>query len=97
MAIQSFKDNLTHDLFHGIETKKTARFKGLEKVVRRKLDMLHYAHKLMDLKSPPGNNLEALKRDLGGWHSIRINDQWRIIFQWSEKGPQHVCITDYHS
>ena len=97
MAIQSFKDDVTHDLFHGIETKKTARFKGLEKVIRRKLDMIHYAHKLMDLKSPPGNNLEALKRDLVGCHSIRINDQWRIIFQWSEKGPQNVGIMDYDS
>ena len=97
MAIQSFKDALTHDLFHGIETKKTVRFKGLGKVIRRKLDMIHYTHKLIDLKSPPGNNLEALKRDLVGWHSIRVNDQWRIVFRWSEKGPQRVGITDYHS
>mgnify|MGYP001574581438 CR=1 FL=1 len=97
MAIQSFKDELTHDLFHGIKTKGTVKFKGLENIIRRKLDMVHYAHKLTDLKSPPGNRLEALKRDWIGWYSIRINDQWRIIFQWMENGPQRVGIIDYHS
>jgi len=58
--------------------------------------MLDYAHELRDLKSPPGNRLEALKGDLAGFHSIRINDQWRVVFRWTENGPVDVDIRDYH-
>ena len=58
--------------------------------------MMHYAAELGDLRSPPDNRLEALKRDLKGYHSIRINDQWRIVFRWTEAGPQEVVIVDYH-
>lgn len=58
--------------------------------------MLDYAETLSDLGSPPGNRLEALKGDLAGFHSIRINDQWRVIFRWSPGGPQDVDIRDYH-
>jgi toxin HigB-1 len=58
--------------------------------------MVHYAAKLEDLRVPPGNRLEALSRDLAGKHSIRINDQWRIMFRWSPAGPTEVEITDYH-
>ena len=58
--------------------------------------MLHYAHVLADLKSPPGNKLEELKGNLKSKHSIRINDQWRIIFTWTTSGPSEVKITDYH-
>lgn len=58
--------------------------------------MLDYAHELRDLKSPPGNRLEALKGDLAGFHSIRINDQWRIIFCWTETGPANVDVRNYH-
>ncbi len=64
--------------------------------MRRKLDMLDYAGVLTDLASPPGNRLEALKGDLKGFHSIRINDQWRIVFQWTASGPADVDILDYH-
>lgn len=62
----------------------------------RKLDMLNAAHVLDDLKAPPGNRLEALKGDLAGFHSIRINSQWRIIFRWTPSGPEDVEIIDYH-
>ena len=58
--------------------------------------MLDYAETLSDLASPPGNRLEALKGDLAGFHSIRINDQWRVIFRWSPGGPRDVDIRDYH-
>lgn len=59
--------------------------------------MLHYAARLDDLKSPPGNRLEALKGNLAGLFSIRVNDQWRIVFRWSFLGPSEVRVTDYHS
>ncbi len=58
--------------------------------------MLDYAQALSDLAAPPGNRLEALKGNLAGFHSIRINDQWRIIFRWSGSGPADVDIRDYH-
>ena len=61
----------------------------------RKLDMLNAAHSLMDLRSPPGNRLEALRGNLRGMHSIRINDQWRVVFRWQE-GAHEVQIIDYH-
>lgn len=62
----------------------------------RKLRMLNQAVVLNDLRVPPGNRLEALKGDLEGWHSIRINSQWRICFVWEERGPRDVKIVDYH-
>lgn len=58
--------------------------------------MLDYAEALGDLASPPGNRLEALKADLSGYHSIRINRQWRVIFRWTPSGPADVDIVDYH-
>ena len=65
-------------------------------VVKRKLDMVDYAAALEDLKAPPGNRLEPLKGDLAGFHSIRINDQWRVVFRWTDAGPVDVDINDYH-
>ena len=59
--------------------------------------MLHAAADLKDLRVPPGNRLEALKGDLAGLHSIRINDQWRLTFRWTSNGPAEVRIVDYHS
>ena len=59
-------------------------------------DMLDYAAALRDLSSPPGNRLEALKGTWGGFHSIRVNDQWRIVFRWTEHGPEDVDVVDYH-
>jgi proteic killer suppression protein len=65
-------------------------------VARRKLVQLDAAAGVSDLMVPPGNRLEALKGDLRGYHSIRINDQWRIIFRWTDAGPEDVEIVDYH-
>jgi len=62
----------------------------------RKLDVLDFAEELSDLRSPPGNRLEALKGDLRGLHSLRINDQWRVVFRWTPAGPTDVDICDYH-
>ena len=72
------------------------RFRSLAKVAERKLTQLDAAQTLAFLKAPPGNHLEALKDDRKGQHSIRINDQWRICFVWTEVGPTDVEIVDYH-
>jgi proteic killer suppression protein len=69
---------------------------SISRVVKRKLDMLEYAAVLDDLRSPPGNRLEALDGDLTGWHSIRVNAQWRIVFMWTPEGPEQVDVVDYH-
>ncbi len=69
---------------------------GLAKIARRKLVQLNNAEALADLAAPPGNRLEALKGTLVGMHSIRINEQWRIVFRWSAAGPEDVEIVDYH-
>jgi proteic killer suppression protein len=71
------------------------RFKAIERVARRKLEVLASAGKVSDLRSPPGNRLEALKGDRKGQYSIRINDQWRICFRWDD-GAEDVEIVDYH-
>ena len=72
------------------------RFSGIEKQTRRKLDMLDNARDLRDLAAVPANRLEALVGDRRGQHSIRINDQWRICFTWTDRGPANVEIVDYH-
>jgi len=69
---------------------------AIHKTARRKLVMLDIAKRLDDLRVPPGNRLEALKGGREGWHSIRINDQWRICFRWTDSGPAEVEILDYH-
>ena len=91
--IKSFKDGETERLY---ETGRSRRFAAFRKVALRKLDMLNAASDLKDLRSPPGNRLEALKGDRKGQHSIRINDQWRICFVWSDHGAENVEIVDYH-
>ena len=68
----------------------------IAKVARRKLVQLNNAAAIGDLAAPPGNRLESLKGDLAGKHSIRINDQWRIVFRWTDEGPEQVEIVDYH-
>jgi toxin HigB-1 len=73
-----------------------ARFVNIEAVARRKLGQLDAAFLMRDLASPPGNRLEALERDRKGQHCIRINDQWRICFVWTNQGPTDVEIVDYH-
>lgn len=63
----------------------------------RKLDMLDYAGRLNDLAAPPGNRLESLRGSLTAMHSIRVNDQWRIVFRWTDEGARDVDVVDYHS
>jgi len=96
MAIQSFSDKAAEELFTKGRVGKKVGWAPVRKVVVRKLDILHYAAKLSDLKAPPGNRLEALKGDLTGLHSIRVNDQWRVVFRWTDAGPAEVRVTDYH-
>ncbi len=96
MAIQSFADPEVETFFFQGRIPKRAGWANLDSVVRRKLDMVDYADKLRDLAAPPGNRLEELKGKLAGFHSIRINDQWRIVFRWTAAGPTAVDIVDYH-
>lgn len=96
MAIQSFVEPELREFFEKGKIPGKAGWQGIKKIVARKLDMLDYAHVLDDLKSPPGNQLEALKDDLKGLHSIRVNDQWRVVFEWTRQGPAKVRIMDYH-
>ena len=96
MAIRSFRDSATADLYHGRNTSRVRRFPpDIVRTALRKLDVLNAAHRLDDLRSPPANRLEALRGDFLGFHSIRVNDQWRIIFRW-EDGAHDVLLTDYH-
>jgi proteic killer suppression protein len=95
MAIQSFKDEEAEIFF---TTGRAPRKKGwacVANIVKRKLDMLEYARELRDLLSPPNNRLESLEGNLMGFYSIRVNDQWRIVFRWN-KQPYDVRIMDYH-
>ena len=96
MAIQSFGDKVTENFFFTGRLKRGLGWASVKNVARRKLDMIHYADKITDLGSPPGNRLEALKGDLSGHYSIRISDQWRVLFRWSATGPELVRIADYH-
>jgi len=91
--IQSFADRDTERLFH---EEKSRRFNAVARVALRKLIQLNRAGKLLDLSVPPGNRLEALHGKRSGYNSIRINDQWRIVFRWAPVGPSDVGIVDYH-
>lgn len=96
--IKSFKNNGTEDIFNGKNTKDARSLCPREvwKIAMRKLDQLDSVSRIDDLKIPPGNMLEALKGNRSGEYSIRINNQYRICFTWSEVGPDQVEITDYH-
>ena len=91
--IHSFACADTQALF---QSRVVPRFKNIERVARRKLLQLHAAGELSSLRIPPGNQLEALKGDRAGQHSIRVNEQWRICFIWTDQGPAEVEILDYH-
>ena len=91
--IRSFGDKDTERLALG---SRVARFAAFERVVLRKLRQLQVADALSDLRVPPGNRLEALAGDREGRHGIRINEQFRICFRWTEGGAEHVEIVDYH-
>jgi proteic killer suppression protein len=95
--IQTFANKLADHLFHGITSKETRRFPAeLKASAARKLTQLDAVTMLETLRVPPGNRLEALSHDRAGQHSIRINDQWRICFRWTENGPADVEVVDYH-
>ena len=95
--IVSFKDNATADLYHGRETNRVRRFPpDVKRIALRKLDILNAANILEDLREPPGNRLKALKGDLLGYHSIRVNEQWRIVFRYEGNNASEVTLTDYH-
>jgi proteic killer suppression protein len=91
--IQSFKCKDTLALYEG---KSPRKFKAFASVAQRKLSQLDAAQTLEFMKAPPGNHLEALKGDRKRQYSIRVNDQWRICFVWSDVGPTGVEIGDYH-
>ncbi len=96
--IVSFSDQATEDIFDGKKSKRANKAcpASLWKVVIRKLDQLNQAEILDDLRSPPGNRLEQLKGNRRGQHSVRINEQYRVCFVWTDNGPDQVEITDYH-
>lgn len=96
MAIQGFADRATERFFRTGRLSRGAAWANVAGVAARKLDMVDYAERLDDLRSPPGNRLEALRGDLAGYHGIRINDRWRVIFRWTGSGPTDVAIVDYH-
>ncbi|MBI3189351.1 MAG: type II toxin-antitoxin system RelE/ParE family toxin [Ignavibacteriales bacterium] len=95
--IFTFADKVTEDIYHGIDSKSARRIpRLLWKTAFRKLDMINAAHQLRDLRIPPANKLEELKGNLSGFYSIRINDQYRIVFRWTNGNAYEVMITDYH-
>jgi proteic killer suppression protein len=95
--IASFGDQATEDLYHGRRTQRVRHFPAQAiPAALRKLDVLRAAQRLQDLRSPPGNRLEALKGDYAGWYSIRVNQQWRIVFRWEKDTAYDVSLIDYH-
>ncbi len=91
--IKSFGDKRTERLFRDAVVPE---FQGVARRAKRKLEALHAASRLQDLRVPPSNQLEKLRGDLHEYHSIRINDQWRVIFKWIDNNGHDVAICDYH-
>ena len=91
--IRSFGDKATEALF---QDERVRQFGGIARTAKRKLEAVNAASRLEDLRIPPSNRLEKLKGDLNEFYSIRINDQWRVIFQWVDGEPHLVRIVDYH-
>ena len=91
--IQSFSDKKTEALFHDTRVRE---FQGIARAAKRKLETLNSASRLEDLMVPPSNRLERLKGDLKNFYSIRINDQWRVVFGWRDGESFDVRIVDYH-
>ena len=95
--ISSFGDSATADLFHGRSTARVRRLpQDVLGVALDKLDLLNAAKDINARRSPPGNRLHTLRGELRGFHSIRVNDQWRIVFRWSDGTASDVRLTDYH-
>jgi proteic killer suppression protein len=97
-VIRTFADAATEDLFNGVASRRAraACPEALWPVVRRKLTQINRVRELRELAIPPGNRLEALRGDLSGRHSIRINDQYRVCFRWENGHADEVEVTDYH-
>jgi proteic killer suppression protein len=96
-VIRTLADDTTRDILNGVNTKAARRIpRALWPVVRRKLDQIDAVTRLEDLKVPPGNRLHALAGDLRGWHAVRVNDQYRIIFRFDGADAFEVRCTDYH-
>jgi proteic killer suppression protein len=91
--IRSFGDRRTEALFWD---ERVRQFSAIARIAKRKLEAVNAANRLEDLTIPPSNRLEKLKGDLKDFHSIRINDQWRVIFKWIKGEPHEVQIVDYH-
>ena len=95
--IASLCDRAASDLYHGISSSRVKRFPpNIKESALYKLDALNAAQSLSDLRSTPGNRLERLTGNLKGFHSIRINLQWRIVFRWQSSSAHDVKVTDYH-
>ena len=95
--ILNFADKTTEDIFNGLDSKAARSIpQAVWKVAARKLDMLNAASELRDLRLPPANRLEALKGKWAGYHSIRINERYRVVFEWTDGNVKDVQITNYH-
>lgn len=96
--IQSFARTDLEGFFFNDVVPRGVGWANVRRIVRRKLAAINAAQKISDLKAPPGNRLESLKNDLVDYHSIRVNDQWRVIFKWQTDaaGPSEVDVVDYH-
>lgn len=92
--LRSFADEETETIWQGVRSRRLPP--EIQEVARRRLRMLNNAQDLRDLRSPPGNRLEALKGDRRGQHSIRVNQQWRVCFRWRDGDAYEVEIVDYH-
>lgn len=95
--IVSFGDRATEDLFHNRQARRIRRYPPeILRPALQQLDMLNSAGDLRDMRSPPGNRLELLKGDLEGYYSVRINERWRLVFQWRGTEAREVRIVNYH-
>ena len=92
--IKNFREKETEKIWHGLRSRRLPQ--DIQQIARRKLRMINNARSLNDLRVPPANRLEALRGKRAGQHSVRINDQWRICFHWSEGDALNVEIVDYH-
>jgi len=96
-VIRTLADDATRDIWNGVNTKAARRIpRELWRIVQRKLDQIDAVTRLEDLKVPPGNRLHALTGNLRGWHAVRVNDQYRIVFRFDGADAFDVRCTDYH-
>ena len=95
--IVSFRNEITRDIYHGVNSKSSRKIpENIKAVAIRKLDGLNSAHQVQDLLAPPGNRLKVLQGSWKGFYSVRVNDQYRIVFRWKGNSAEDVEILDYH-